>query len=43
MTIVLAVDPNVITDPQRLFDDFEESLKLIREAVVKQGLNKETV
>lgn len=43
MTIILAVDPNVIPDPQRLFDDFEESLKLIREAVVKQGLNKETV
>ncbi|GMN44405.1 hypothetical protein TIFTF001_013604 [Ficus carica] len=43
MTIVLAVDPNVISDPQCLFDDFEESLKLIREAVVKQGLNKETV
>lgn len=43
MTIVLAVDPNVIPDPQQLFDDFEDSLKLICEAVIKQGLNKETV
>ncbi|XP_024024176.1 O-acyltransferase WSD1 [Morus notabilis] len=43
MTIILAVDPNVIPDPQQLFDDFEDSLKLICEAVIKQGLNKETV
>ncbi|PON96824.1 O-acyltransferase [Trema orientale] len=43
MTIVLAVDPNVIPDPQQLLDDLEDSLKLIQEAVVKQGLTKETV
>ena len=43
MTIVLAVDRNVIPDPQQLFDDLEESLRLIRDAVIKQGLTKETV
>ncbi|PON72079.1 O-acyltransferase [Parasponia andersonii] len=43
MTIVLAADPNVIPDPQQLLDDLADSLKLIQEAVVKQGLTKETV
>ena len=42
MTIVLAVDPKVIPDPEQLLEDLEESLKLIREAAVKQGLKKET-
>ncbi|XP_062120129.1 wax ester synthase/diacylglycerol acyltransferase 5-like [Humulus lupulus] len=43
MTIVLAVDPNVIPDPQQLFDDLEESLQLIREAILQQRMNKEIV
>lgn len=38
LTIVLAVDPNVIPDHQQLFDDFEVSLELIKEAVVKHDL-----
>lgn len=43
MTIVLAVDPQVIPNPEQLFEDLEESLKLIREAVAKQGLQEENV
>ncbi|KAL5568354.1 hypothetical protein UlMin_024929 [Ulmus minor] len=43
MIIVLAVDPNVIPDPQQLFGDIEESLKLILEATIKQELPKEAV
>ncbi|POO01190.1 O-acyltransferase [Trema orientale] len=37
MTIALAVDPNVIPDPHQLLDDLEESFKLIKNAVLKQG------
>nr|XP_011470231.1 PREDICTED: O-acyltransferase WSD1-like isoform X1 [Fragaria vesca subsp. vesca] len=39
MTISLAVDPNVIPDPEKLLDDLEESLQLIHDAVVEKGLN----
>lgn len=34
MSIVLAVDPNVIPDPRLLCDDLEESLKIFKDAVV---------
>ncbi|XP_021297233.1 O-acyltransferase WSD1 [Herrania umbratica] len=34
MSIVLAVDPNVIPDPHLLCDDLEESLKIFKDAVV---------
>ncbi|XP_062148270.1 wax ester synthase/diacylglycerol acyltransferase 5-like isoform X2 [Alnus glutinosa] len=43
MTIALAVDPNVIPDPHQLCDDLQESLKLIKDAVVKEGLIKDVV
>ncbi|XP_060197415.1 wax ester synthase/diacylglycerol acyltransferase 5-like isoform X3 [Lycium barbarum] len=38
MTIVLSVDESVIPDPHQLADDFEQSLKLIKDAVVERGL-----
>ncbi|OIT34753.1 o-acyltransferase wsd1 [Nicotiana attenuata] len=38
MTIVLSVDESVIPDPYQLLDDFEQSLKLIKDAVVERGL-----
>ncbi|CAL9008861.1 unnamed protein product, partial [Prunus brigantina] len=42
MTICLAVDPDAIPDPNKLLDDLEESLKLIRDAVVvEKGLTME--
>ncbi|KAK8487484.1 hypothetical protein V6N13_030873 [Hibiscus sabdariffa] len=34
MSIVVAVDPNVISDPHLLCDDFQESLKLFKDAIV---------
>ncbi|KAM4068793.1 hypothetical protein ACB094_12G039500 [Castanea mollissima] len=40
MTIVLAVDPNVVPDPHRLLDDLEESLQLIKDAALKKGSSK---
>lgn len=43
MTLALSVDPSVIPDPHLLSDDLEESLKLIRDAVVKKGLIKDIV
>lgn len=43
MTIALGVDPNVIPDPHQLLDDLEESLNLIKEAVIKQRLTREVV
>lgn len=43
MTIALSVDPSVIPDPHQLCDDLEESLKLIRDAVMKKGLIKDIV
>ncbi|XP_076898687.1 wax ester synthase/diacylglycerol acyltransferase 5-like [Bidens hawaiensis] len=41
MTIVLSVDENTIPDPQKLLDDIEASLKLIKEAVYAKGLVKD--
>ncbi|MFS7932080.1 putative transferase [Helianthus anomalus] len=38
MTIVLSVDENTIPDPHRLLDDFEASLKLIKETVYAKSL-----
>ncbi|KAJ8528989.1 hypothetical protein K7X08_035824 [Anisodus acutangulus] len=38
MTIVLSVDESVIPDPHQLADDFEQSLKLFKDAVVERGL-----
>ncbi|XP_030501890.2 wax ester synthase/diacylglycerol acyltransferase 5 isoform X1 [Cannabis sativa] len=43
MTIALAVDPNVIPDPQQLLDDVEQSLQLIRGTILEQRMNKEIV
>ncbi|KAE5123314.1 hypothetical protein FH972_027366 [Carpinus fangiana] len=43
MTIALAVDPNVIPDPHQLCDDLQESLKLIKDAVLKEELIKDVV
>ncbi|KAG7973715.1 hypothetical protein I3843_06G010400 [Carya illinoinensis] len=43
MTISLSVDPSVIPDPHDLCNDIEESLKLIRHAVVNKGLIKDVV
>ncbi|XP_010503567.1 PREDICTED: O-acyltransferase WSD1-like [Camelina sativa] len=37
MTITLLVDPTVISDPQRLCEDWEESLRSIKAAVHKRG------
>jgi len=36
MTITLIVDPTVISDPHRLCDDWEESLRSIKAAVTKR-------
>lgn len=36
MTIVLAVDPDVIPDPHKLCDDLEKSLEIIKDSVVKR-------
>ncbi|KAM3378520.1 wax ester synthase/diacylglycerol acyltransferase 11 [Capsicum galapagoense] len=41
MTMVLSVDENVIPDPHQLLDDLEQSLKLIKNAVVERGLCQE--
>ncbi|KAI3800586.1 hypothetical protein L1987_28677 [Smallanthus sonchifolius] len=41
MTIVLSVDETTIPDPQKLLDDLEATLKLIKEAVYTKGLVKE--
>lgn len=38
MTVCLSVDPDVIPDPDKLLDELEESLRLIRDAVVERGL-----
>ncbi|XP_009630816.1 wax ester synthase/diacylglycerol acyltransferase 11-like [Nicotiana tomentosiformis] len=38
MTIVLSVDESMIPDPYQLLDDLEQSLKLIKDAVVERGL-----
>lgn len=43
MTVVLAVDEEVIPDPHQLCDDIVESLKLVKEAAITQGLVKDFV
>ncbi|XP_057951614.1 wax ester synthase/diacylglycerol acyltransferase 11-like [Malania oleifera] len=43
MTIVAGVDQDVIPDPHKLCDDFEESLKLIKNAAVEKGLIKNDI
>ncbi|XP_060204170.1 wax ester synthase/diacylglycerol acyltransferase 11-like [Lycium barbarum] len=40
MIIAVSVDETAISDPQQLLDDFEDSLNLIKDAVVKRGLGK---
>ncbi|XP_057980238.1 wax ester synthase/diacylglycerol acyltransferase 11-like [Malania oleifera] len=40
MTFILSVDENTIPDSHDLCDDIEESLKLIKEAVIVKGLAK---
>ncbi|XP_010666825.2 wax ester synthase/diacylglycerol acyltransferase 11 isoform X1 [Beta vulgaris subsp. vulgaris] len=40
MTIVLAVDEYTVPDPHQLCDDIVDSLKLIKDAVIKQGIVK---
>ena len=37
MTIVLAVDEHAVPDPHQLCDDIVDSLKLVKDAVIKQG------
>ncbi|KAL6320350.1 hypothetical protein AAG906_007047 [Vitis piasezkii] len=43
MTISLAVDRDAVPDPHQLCNDLAESLKLIKDAVVKKGLAQESV
>lgn len=38
MIIVVSVDENAIPDPHQLLDDFEDSLNLIKNAVIEKGL-----
>ena len=38
MTISLSVDENTIPDPYQLCDDIVESLKVIKDTVIKKGL-----
>ncbi|XP_023639179.1 O-acyltransferase WSD1 [Capsella rubella] len=40
MTISLTVDPTVISDPHRLCDDLEESLRSIKAAVQERGFSQ---
>ncbi|XP_010426427.1 PREDICTED: O-acyltransferase WSD1-like [Camelina sativa] len=40
MTMSLTVDPTVISDPHRLCDDLEESLRSIKTAVQKRGFTQ---
>ncbi|KAH0722177.1 hypothetical protein KY285_004798 [Solanum tuberosum] len=40
MIIVIAVDEIAIPDPHQLLDDFEDSLNLIKNAVIEKGLVK---
>lgn len=40
MIIVVSVDENAIPDQQQLLDDFEDSLNLIKNAVIERGLDK---
>lgn len=38
VTFILSVDEGIIPDPHKLCDDLEESLNLIKDAVVAKGL-----
>lgn len=38
MIISMAVDPTVITDPHKICDDMEESLKAMKTALWERGL-----
>ncbi|XP_042504669.1 wax ester synthase/diacylglycerol acyltransferase 11-like isoform X1 [Macadamia integrifolia] len=38
MTFVLAIDPDVIPDPQQLCSDLEESLKLIKNTIISKAM-----
>jgi len=38
MNIILSVDEEIVPDPHQLCDDLEESLKLIKDAVIYKGL-----
>ncbi|KAK6918217.1 O-acyltransferase WSD1, C-terminal [Dillenia turbinata] len=40
MTIVLSVDEKAVPDPDRLLDEIEESLRLVKQAVIAKGLQK---
>ncbi|KAL3325847.1 hypothetical protein AABB24_036863 [Solanum stoloniferum] len=40
MIIVVSVDENAIPDPHQLLDDFEDSLNLIKNAIIEKGLIK---
>ncbi|KAL9229000.1 hypothetical protein vseg_004519 [Gypsophila vaccaria] len=40
MTIVVSVDEDTISDPNQLCDDIVESLKLVKDALISQGLAK---
>ncbi|XP_074319825.1 wax ester synthase/diacylglycerol acyltransferase 11-like isoform X2 [Silene latifolia] len=39
MTLILAIDQDVIPDPQTLCDDIEESLRLAYKAIIEQNLS----
>ena len=41
MTVVLSVNEEIISDPHQLCNDFEESLQLIKDAVIARGPVKE--
>ncbi|XP_019081272.1 wax ester synthase/diacylglycerol acyltransferase 5 isoform X2 [Vitis vinifera] len=41
MTLVLSVKEEIVPDPHQLCNDLEESLKLIKDAVIAKGLAKE--
>lgn len=41
MTLVLSVDEETVPNPHQLCDDFEASIKLIKDVVIARGLVKE--
>ncbi|KAK4850427.1 hypothetical protein QYF36_006655 [Acer negundo] len=43
MSIVLGVNPNVIPNPHQLCDDIEESLKIIKDAIIQTGSIKKLI
>lgn len=43
MTFILSVDEATIPDPHQLCDDIEESLKLMKDAVIARGIVKENL